>query len=126
MNLIFRNLLRRKVRTLLTILGIGVGVTVIIALGALADGFQAGYGAMMQGSKADLVLSQPDAMDVSYSAVKEEVGAELAAMPEVESVSGMLQGLVQTESEPIFIVFGYPEDSFMLERFTARDGYSLG
>ncbi len=125
MNIIFRNLLRRKIRTLLTILGIGVGVTVIVALGALADGFQAGYGAMMQGSKADLVLSQPDTMDVSYSAVKEAVGKELVAMSEVESVSGMLQGLVQTESEPFFIVFGYPADSFMLERFTAKEGYDL-
>lgn len=125
MSLIFRNLLRRKVRTSLTILGIGVGVTVIIALGALADGFQAGYSSMMQGSKADLVLSQPDTMDVSYSAVKEGVGVELIAMPEVEAVTGMLQGLVQTESEPFFFIFGYPEDSFMLERFTAREGYDL-
>lgn len=125
MNIIFRNLLRRKVRTLLTIFGIGVGVTVIIALGALADGFQAGYSAMMQGSKADLVLSQPDTMDVSYSAVKEEIGAELLAMPEVEAVSGMLQGLVQTESEPLFFVFGYPADSFMLERFNVKEGYNL-
>jgi ABC-type antimicrobial peptide transport system permease subunit len=124
-NIIFRNLLRRKIRTLLTILGIGVGVTVIIALGALADGFQAGYGSMMQGSKADLVLSQPDAMDVSYSSVKENVGMELTTMPEVESVSGMLQGLVQTENEPFFIVFGFPENSFMLERFSAREGYNL-
>ena len=125
MNIIFRNLLRRKIRTSLTILGIGVGVTVIIILGALADGFQAGYSSMMQGSKADLVLSQPNTMDVSYSAVKEEVGVELAAMPEVESVTGMLQGLVQTESEPFFIVFGYPENSFMLERFIATEGYNL-
>ena len=125
MSLIFKNLLRRKTRTSLTILGIGVGVTVIIVLGALADGFQAGYGAMLQGSKADLVLSQPDTLDVSYSAVKETVGAELVTMPEVEAVTGMLQGLVQTESEPFFIVFGYPANSFMLERFTAREGYQL-
>ena len=60
----------------------------------------------MQGTKADMVLSQPDTMYVSYSAVNEEVGAELAIMSEVESVTGMLQGLVQTESEPFFIVFG--------------------
>ena len=125
MNIIFRNLLRRRIRTLLTIFGIGVGVTVIIVLGSLADGFQAGYGAMMRGSKAELVLSQPDTMDVSYSAVKEEVGAELAAMPEIDAVSGMLQGLVQAEDEPLFFIFGYPEDSFMLERFRARQGYEL-
>lgn len=125
MNIIFKNLLRRKIRTLLTIFGIGIGVTVIIALGTLADGFQAGYGAMMQGSKADLVLSQPDTMDVTYSAVKAEVGTQLAAMPEVEAVSGMLQGLVQTETEPVFFVFGYPADSFVLDRFTATEGYDL-
>lgn len=125
MSIIFRNLLRRKIRTLLTVLGIAVGVTVIIALGTLADGFQAGYGAMMQGSKADLVLSQPDTMDVSYSAVKEEIGRGLADMPEIEAVSGMLQGIVQAESEPMFFVFGYPAGSFMLERFTARQGYDL-
>jgi ABC-type antimicrobial peptide transport system permease subunit len=125
MNIIFKNLLRRKTRTLLTILGIGVGVTVIIVLGVLADGFQAGYSSMMQGSKADLVLSQPDTMDVSYSAVKEAVGKELSTMPEIKSVTGMLQGLVQTESEPFFFIFGYPEDSFMLERFTASEGYDL-
>ena len=61
---------------------------------------------MMQGTKADMVLSQPDTMDVSYSAVNEKIGAELAIMSVVESVTGMLQGLVQTESEPFFIVFG--------------------
>lgn len=55
-----------------------------------ADGFQAGYSSMMHGSKADMVLSQPDTMDVSYSAVNEKIGAELAIMSEVESVIGML------------------------------------
>jgi ABC-type antimicrobial peptide transport system permease subunit len=123
--LILKNLLRRKIRTSLTVLGVCVGVTAIIALGALADGFQAGYGSMMSGSKADLVLSQPDTMDISYSAVKESVGAELEAMPEVEAVSGMLQGLTQTESEPIFIVFGYPEGSFILDRFQIKQGVGL-
>lgn len=125
MQFIFKNLLRRKIRTLLTVLGVCVGVMAIIALGTLADGFQAGYSAMMSGSKADLVLTQPDAMDVSYSAVKETVGAELEAMPEVEAVSGMLQGLAQTESEPLFIVFGYAKNSFMLERFKVKQGMGI-
>jgi len=123
--IILRNLLRRKTRTLLTVLGVCVGVTAIIALGALADGFRAGYGSMMSGSKADLVLSQPDAMDVSYSAVDESVGVVLGAMPEVKAASGMLQGLTQAEGEPFFIVFGYSADSFMLDRFRIKEGVGL-
>ncbi len=123
--MIFKNLLRRKGRTLLTVLSIGMGVAAIIAMGALADGMQAGYDAFLSGGKADLVLSQPDAMDVSMSAVDEGIGEELASLSEVAAVSGMLQGIVQTESVPYFFAFGYPEDSFLLDRFKIVDGVGL-
>lgn len=123
--MIFKNLLRRKGRTLLTVLGISIGVAAIVGLGALADGLQAGYDSFLTGSKADLVLSQPDAVDVSMSAVDTSVGSELENMSEVEDVSAMLQGLVQTESVPYFFIFGYPEDSFILDRFKIIEGYAL-
>ncbi len=123
--MVFKNLLRRKVRTLLTILGIGIGVAAIIGLGALADGLQLGYGAMLGGSKADLVISQPNSFDISYSSVDESIYTELAAMPEISAISGMLQGWSQTEGEPFFFVFGYPVDSFVLDRFQIIDGAGL-
>jgi ABC-type antimicrobial peptide transport system permease subunit len=46
-------------------------------------------------------------------------------MPEVAAISGMLQGWSQTESEPFFFVFGYPEDSFILGRFQIIEGVAL-
>lgn len=115
--MILKNIARRKSRTLLTVLGIAVGVAAIIGLGAMADGFEAGYSSMLSGSQADLIVSQPDAMDISLSAIEEEIGDELAAQTEVKSVSGMLEGFVQTESSPFFFVFGYPLESFLLDRF---------
>jgi ABC-type lipoprotein release transport system permease subunit len=63
---------------------------------------------------------------VSYSAVDETVGAELEAMPEVAQVTGMLQGLVDAEDNPIFLVYAYPEDSFILDRFQIIAGQGLG
>ncbi len=120
-----KNLLRRKIRTLLTVLGISIGVAAIVALSALAAGLETGYNAMLTGSKADLILSQPDTFDISYSSIDESVGAELLAAPEVADVSGMIQGFTQTEGEPIFFVFGYPQDSFILGRFQIIDGADL-
>jgi ABC-type antimicrobial peptide transport system permease subunit len=122
--MILKNLLRRRARTALTILGIGVGVSAIIALGALANGLDAGYESMFT-SSADLVLTQADAYDVTMSAVDETIGADLAVMPEVEAVSPILIGLVQTEGAPYFYVYGYPEDSFVLERFNVIRGIPL-
>jgi ABC-type antimicrobial peptide transport system permease subunit len=124
--MIFKNLFRRKGRTLLTVVGISIGVAAIVGLGALANGLQAGYDSMLKGSRADLVLSQPESWDISLSAVDEEVGAELEAMSEVTKVSGMLEGLVQTESVPYFFVYGYPEDSFVLSRFRIIQGVGFG
>ena len=123
--MIFKNLLRRKTRTLLTVLGISVGVSAIVALGAMADAFDDAYSTLLAGSKADFVLSQPDAVELGYSSVDEEVGDELLDMPEVREVSGMLEGFAQSEDAYIIFVFGYPEDSFILDRYTITEGVSI-
>jgi len=123
--MIFKNLFRRKGRTLLTIIGISIGVAAIIGLGAMAQGMEVGYNTMLSGSQADLVLSQPDSFDISYSSVDQSLLEDLAVMPEVEAVSGMIEGYVQTENVPFLYLFGYPEESFVLDRFQIIEGLSL-
>jgi ABC-type antimicrobial peptide transport system permease subunit len=122
---IVKNLFRRKIRTLLTVLGISIGVSAIIGLGALAGGFEDGYNSMLSGSKSDMVLSQPDAFDITYSSIDESIGEQIVVMPEVAAISGFLQGFVQLEGAPFFFVFGYPEDSFVLGRVQIISGVSL-
>ncbi len=124
--MIFKNLFRQKGRTILTIFGISIGVAAIVGLGALANGLQAGYDSILTGSKADLILSQPGAVDLTTTSIDESNGADLDAMSEITSVSGMLQGFVLTENVPYFFIYGYPEDSFVLSRFNIIAGGGLG
>ena len=123
--MIRKNLLRRKARTLLTVLGISIGVTAMILLGSLADGLDVGYTDMLTGSQADLVLSQPQSFDVGYSSVEAEAGEALAAMPEVQEVAGFLQGYTQAEGIPFFIVFAHTPGSFALDRYQLIEGQDL-
>ena len=123
--MIRKNLLRRKARTLLTVLGISIGVTAMILLGSLADGLDVGYTDMLTGSQADLVLSQPQSFDVGYSSVEAEAGQALAAMPEVQEVAGFLQGYTQAEGIPFFIVFAHTPGSFALDRYQLVEGQDL-
>lgn len=120
--MVIKNLLRRKGRTTLTIIGISVGVASIIALGTLAQGLDAGYTSMLTGSKANLIVSQPDTIDIAYSSVDDGVAQDLLSMPEVEATSGMLQAFVPAEKSPYFFVFGFPSDSFVLSRFNIIQG----
>lgn len=123
--MILKNLLRRKARTTLTILGIAIGVAAIIALGVMASLLENGFTSMMTGSKSDLLLSQPDTFSLSYSAVDETIVDALAAMPEVARVSGMVQDIVQTPENPFFFIFGYPAQSYILERYQILAGNGL-
>lgn len=125
MGIIIKNLLRRKSRTLLTVLGISIGVAAIIGLGALADQFRAGYQSMLSGTSSDLILSQTNSFDISFSSVDESIGQDILAMPEVSDVSGLVEGFVASEEIPLLFVFGYPEDSFVLDRFQVVSGAGL-
>jgi ABC-type antimicrobial peptide transport system permease subunit len=123
--MVFKNLFRRKGRTLLTLIGIGIGVAAIIALGAMAAGMRAGYTAMTEGSEADLVLSQASAMDITMGGLDEEVGELLLGWPEVAEIDGMLMGNVQTEGSPYFYLFGYDPEGFAIKHFRIVGGGSL-
>jgi len=122
---VIKNILRQKGRAVLTILGVSVGVTAILGLGALAVGLEAGYQSVLTSSNADLVLSEVNSLDITLSTVDEEVGDQLAAMPEVAAISGLMQGIVQTDNTPYFFIFGYPEDSFVLSRYQLTEGIDI-
>jgi len=105
--------------------GVAIGVAAIVALGALAEGLTAGYGALGGGSGADLLVAEADAVDIIFSAVDEEVGAALASLAGVKEVSGMVYTMAPTEGVPYFIVFGYEPDSFAIEHFKIVAGEGL-
>jgi len=123
--MILKSLLRRKTRTLLTMAGVAIGVAAIVALGALAEGLVAGYGALGTGSGADLLVAQADAMDIIFSAVDEGMGTALASLAGVKEVSGMAYTMASTEGVPYFIVFGYEPGGFALHHFKIVAGEGL-
>ena len=124
--MVFVNLCRRRGRTVLTLVGIAIGIAAMVALGALGAGLAAGYQAIAGGSQADLVLSQADAIDPATSAVEERVGDELRAMPEVRRVAGMVMGSVSARGGArYFFVFGYDPREFAIEHFLVVRGEDL-
>ena len=66
-NLIVSNLWNRKTRTLLTILGIAMGVAAVVSLSALGEGMSRGKEEVYTSSDADLMVAQKDAMMVLFS-----------------------------------------------------------
>jgi len=122
---VFKDLFRRKARTILTLLGIAIGVAAIVALGALAQGLKTGFVAMTRGSQADLVLSQAQSLSALVSSVEETVAGEVRALPEVAGVDGMLYTNALIDDSSYLIVFGYDPEGFAIDHFRIVEGQAL-
>lgn len=123
--MILKNILRRKTRTALTILGISVGVAAVVALGAIAEGFTAQITAMLTKGGADLTIVQDKVADMSLSVMDEEIGEKVQAMPGVSHVSGMLFSVVPAPGTPYFMVFGYDPNEYAIRNFKIVKGATL-
>ena len=115
--MILKNLWRRKTRTLLTLLGIAVGVAAVVALSAFGEGSPAASSESFSTSEADLTVGQKDAIMLMISSVDESVGDEIKTLPGVQAVNGVVFGMVQMPEAPYFIVMGEDLRGFSIQHY---------
>jgi len=123
--MIFKNLFRRKGRTILTLVGIAIGVAAIVALGAVAQGLRAGFSSMTQGSQADLVLSQTEALTVLMSSIEESVADKMRAWPEVAELDSVLFGNAILDESSYLFLFGHDPEGFSIAHYRIVEGQAL-
>lgn len=104
--LVLRNLLRQRIRAVLTLVGITLGITTVVALGAITAGLEDTAGAFVRSGGADFLVAQEGAADLTFSTVPEEQLAEVAAVPGVAEVRGVFLHITKTGSNPFFFLSG--------------------
>jgi ABC-type antimicrobial peptide transport system permease subunit len=119
--MILKNLWRRATRSLLTVLGIAVGVAAVVALGAMARGFAQNYGNVL-GVSNDLLVTQANSFDVIYSSLDEDLGARILAIPDVENVEGGVFSWIVVGDTPFFLIYGYPAGSVAMRHYRIVEG----
>jgi ABC-type antimicrobial peptide transport system permease subunit len=118
----FRNLLRRRIRSLLTMGGIAIGVGLIVSLGAITEGIIRDFTALTAQGGAELIAMQADVADMGYSAIEERIGYAIAAMPEVKDVSGIVWGFSSGQDMPFLIIFGMDPNGRAIRHFRTVEG----
>ena len=109
--LVLKNLFRQRVRTLLTVLGIAIGVATVVALGSITEGLKGSSGEFIRAGGADFMVAQEGASDLSFSAVAENDWRAIAARPDVDRATGFLLEVADVESNPFFLLFGYEPEA---------------
>jgi len=106
LSLVFRNLFRQRMRTTLTVVGIAVGITIVVALGSITGGVRETVGGWLRVGSSDFVVARRGSADFSLSTVTEREWSQVAAMDGVERATGILLRVTRHGSNPYFILNG--------------------
>lgn len=111
LSLIVKNLLRQPVRAGLTLLGISVGITTVVALGVVTSGMKKTAGEIITSGGADFLVAQKGAADLSFSTIPQGETEHIATVQGVERATGVLLHITSQGSNPFFMLTGWrPED----------------
>ena len=124
--MVWRNLLRRPARTVLTAAGVALGVGLIVALLSLATGVQRTAEQLIHIGRADFGLFQSDVSDFSRSLLPESLAERVAAVPGVAQTAKLKLWPSDVDDQNSFFVFGLEPNEFVWRRLVLLGGGAAG
>ncbi len=124
---VVKNIIRRRVRSSLTVIGVAVAVGAVVALVGIAIGFEQSFLKIYQRQNVDLIVQQSGAKQKLLSALPEALGDRIAALPGVKTVySGLLDWIDMDELKPIgLLVQGLQPNSPLFNNWKVISGRKL-
>jgi putative ABC transport system permease protein len=123
--LLFKNLLRRKTRTLLTAFGVAIAVGATVSLLGISEGFERSMVQSLELRGTDIIVTASNVLDQLSSDLDESYGERMLAIPGVKNVAAGLLEVVaySTESTDISLLLqGWAPGSFLFEDLEMVEG----
>ena len=122
-----KSLLRRRTRSALTILGLGIALAAVISLVGISQGFERSFIQMYQRRGVDLLVQRAGGGNRKDKTLVESLDPKLRAIPGVREVDGGLMDMIAMPEFDLYAVIlnGLPAKSPELARANMIDGRRL-
>lgn len=119
---VLKNVLRRRVRSSLTVVSMAVAVGAVVALVGISKGFEQSFLAIYQRQKVDLVIQQRGVKQKLTSVLEAKLGDRIAKIPGVKQVaSGLVDFTSMDELGPVgVLVQGWETDSPLMQELNGN------
>lgn len=121
LTIVFRGLLRRRVRTLLTVLGIAIGIAAVVMLVGLAWGFERSWSEGFQAHQTDIVVGNLSG-GVMPKSFEDSLEERIAALPHVAETTSLLAELMGVEELSMIMVSGREWGGFTWDNLELLEG----
>lgn len=128
MKFVLKNLTRRKLRSLFSVLGVGIGVSIMVALFTISDDFIGQIHLAFQTQRGDIVVTQ---------ATAEELESDIALYHEetlrsyhgVKVASPMIAAILRTDADfddrPAILYYGIRGDNPLIQHMKMEQGETI-
>jgi putative ABC transport system permease protein len=121
LSIVMRGLVRRPVRTGLTLVGISIGIAAVVALVGLAWGYEKSMVKHLDVMGVDLVVSNMSG-GILPKTYDESLQGKIAKLPKVAETTGVLMQLLSIEDAPMMMVSGREWDGFTWKMLKVIEG----
>ena len=99
---VLKNVVRRRVRSSLTVIGMAVAVGAVVALVGISSGFEQSFLAIYQRQKVDIIVQQRGVKQRLTSVLDAKLGDQIAKIPGVKQInSGLVDFTSMDELGPV-------------------------
>jgi putative ABC transport system permease protein len=119
---VWKNLRRRRARTLLTAAGVAIGVALIVALLSIAAGVRNTADDLIHIGRADFGVFQQGASDLTRSLLPDSLEHRIRGVQGVDDVSSVFLRVSKVDGQDSFLVFGYDPREFAYRRLVIVRG----
>jgi putative ABC transport system permease protein len=116
----WRNLWRRRLRTLLTLGGITMGIGAFVSLVGFSRAFEHEWLRLYQSSGTDIAVVQTNFLNTSLD---QALQSRISAVPDVERVAPMIFNLIDLTPEVNALVYGWQANSYELDSLQFTSGH---
>ena len=118
-DLILKNLLRRPMRSTLTLVALATAIASVVALLGITRGFTRSFADIYAAHSIDIVVSRQGSADRLSSSIDEQYVAKIEALQTVERAAAVLLETLSFEDEGIYGVptMGIADGSWLLDDY---------
>jgi len=110
-----KNLWHRKIRTGLTILGVGISIAAFVSLVGLANNLAESLRTTLKSRGTDLVVLEKGIVDIFSGTLDEKYLEKIKQIPGVLDVSAILVKFYAIGSNRYMLVYGWQSDSYLFD-----------
>lgn len=119
-----KNLWHQKMRSVLTILGVGISISAFVSLCGLTNSLEKDLQNIYESSGSDLLVMEKSTLDIFSSNIDQSYLEHLKLIPHVQKVSPILFYFYAVKFKQYFLINGWEPGCYLLDRLKI-DGSSL-